>query len=87
MGAVTAAIAASACCLVPAALAMLGVSGAGFASKLAPYRVYFLIATASRWPRGSVLAYRRQKDDCGCEAPRGRKAARVGLWITTRTRP
>ena len=45
IGAVTAAIAASACCLVPAALAVLGMSGAGFAARFAPYRTYFLIAT------------------------------------------
>ena len=82
IGAVTAAIAASACCLVPAALALLGVSGAGFAARFAPYRTYFLIATGVALATGFWFAYRRQKDDCGCEAPRSRKAARIGLWIT-----
>jgi mercuric ion transport protein len=83
VGAVTAAIAASACCLVPAALALVGVSGAGFAAKFAPYRIHFLVATALALAIGFWFAYRPQKDDCGCAAPRSRKAARVGLWITT----
>jgi mercuric ion transport protein len=83
IGAVTTAIAASACCLVPAALAAIGVSGVGFASRFAPYRAYFLIATGVALAVGFWFAYRPQKDECGCAAPRGRSAARVGLWITT----
>lgn len=83
IGAVTAAIAASACCLVPAVLAIVGVSGVGFASRFAPYRTYFLIASGIALAAGFWFAYRRQKDDCGCTVPRSRKAARVGLWVTT----
>jgi copper chaperone CopZ len=83
VGAVTAAIAASACCLIPAALALVGVSGAGFAAKFAPYRVHFLVATGIALVVGFWFAYRRPRDECGCAAPRSRKAARVGLWITT----
>lgn len=83
VGAVTAAIAASACCLIPAALALLGVSGAGFAAKFAPYRLHFLVATGVALAIGFWFAYRPQKGDCGCGTPGSRKAARVGLWITT----
>ncbi|MEO8845390.1 MAG: mercuric transporter MerT family protein [Kofleriaceae bacterium] len=83
IGAVTAAIAASACCLVPAVLAVVGISGVGFASRFAPYRPYFLIATGVALAAGFWFAYRPQNDECGCAAPRSRKAARVGLWITT----
>lgn len=83
IGAVTAAIAASACCVVPAALALLGVSGAGFGASFAPYRIHFLVATALALAVGFWFAYRKQKDACGCAAPRSRKAARIGLWITT----
>ncbi|MGE0548837.1 MAG: mercuric transporter MerT family protein [Kofleriaceae bacterium] len=83
VGAVTAAIAASACCLIPAALALIGVSGAGFAARFAPYRIHFLVATAIALAVGFWFAYRPQKDECGCAAPRSRKAARIGLWITT----
>ena len=83
VGAITAAIAASACCLVPAVLALLGVSGIGFASKLAPYRIPFLIATAVSLAAGFWFAYRPQQDECGCGTTKSRKAARVGLWIAT----
>lgn len=83
IGAVTAAIAASACCLLPALLALLGVSSAGFATKLAPYRVPFLVATGLALAVGFWFAYRPQNDACGCAAPRKRKAARVGLWSAT----
>ena len=83
IGALTAAIAASACCLLPAALAIVGVSGAGFAAKFAPYRIPFLVATALALAIGFWFAYRPQEDACGCEAPKSRKAARIGLWITT----
>jgi mercuric ion transport protein len=82
VGALTAAIAASACCVVPAALAIVGVSGAGFAAGFAPYRIHFLVATAIALAVGFWFAYRPQKDACGCAAPRSRKAARVGLWMT-----
>jgi copper chaperone CopZ len=82
VGALTAAIAASACCLLPAALAMVGVSGAGFAAKVAPYRVHFLVATAVALSTGFWFAYRPQRDSCGCAAPKSRRAARVGLWIS-----
>lgn len=83
IGAVTAAIAASACCLVPAVLAIVGVSSVGFASRFAPYRSYFLIATGVALAAGFWFAYRPSKDECGCAAPRSREAARIGLWITT----
>ncbi len=81
IGAVTAAIAASACCVIPAALALVGISSTGFATTLAPYRIHFLAVTAVALAVGFWFAYRPQRDDCGCAAPRRR--ARVGLWITT----
>jgi len=85
IGAITAAIAASACCVIPAALALVGVSGVGFAARLAPYRAVFLVATVLALGIGFWLAYRRTQDACGCAAPRplSRRAARVGLWIST----
>lgn len=83
VGAISAAVAASACCLVPAALALLGVSGVGFASKLAPYRIPFLILTALSLAAGFWLAYRPLKDACDCGTTKSRRAARIGLWIAT----
>lgn len=72
IGAITAAIAASACCLVPAALAVVGLSGAGFASRFAHYRTYLLIASAITLALGFWVAYRREADDCGCGVLRRR---------------
>lgn len=83
IGAVTAAVAASACCLVPAVLAVIGVSGVGFAAKLAPYRMYFLAMTVVALAAGFWFEYRPQENNCGCAAPKGRKAARIGLWVAT----
>lgn len=83
LGAIIAAIAASACCLVPAVLAVVGLSGAGFGAALAPYRPYFLAATGVALCVGFLLAYRRQKDACGCSVPRDRRTARIALWLTT----
>jgi copper chaperone CopZ len=68
---------------VPAVLTVVGLSGLGFAAQLAPYRPYFLVATGVALAFGFWLAYRPQRDACGCAAPRSRRAARVGLWFTT----
>ena len=85
IGGIAAALAASACCLVPAILAIVGVSGAGVASTLAPLRPYFLVATAIALGAGFWFAYRpsRPVDDCGCGTPKGRRWSRVGLWLST----
>jgi mercuric ion transport protein len=83
LGAITAAMAASACCLVPAILAAVGLSSAGLGARLAPYRVHFLITTGIALGIGFWLVYRKAKDACGCEVPRTRRAARLALWCTT----
>ncbi len=82
LGAIAAALAASACCVVPAVLAVVGVSGAGFGAVLAPYRVYFLAATGLALALGFWLVYRRPQVACGCPAPGSRRFARIALWIT-----
>jgi mercuric ion transport protein len=66
-------------------LAIVGVSGAGVASKLAPLRPYFLVATAVALAAGFWFAYRpsRALDDCGCGTPKSRRWSRVGLWLST----
>ena len=85
IGGIAAALAASACCLVPAILAIVGVSGAGVASTLAPLRPYFLVATAIALGAGFWFAYRpsRAVDDCGCGTPKSRRWSRAGLWLST----
>ena len=83
VGAVVAALAASACCLVPAVLAIVGVSGAGVASTLAPYRPLFLALTAVAIAAGFWFAYRRMPaDECGCGTPRSRRRTRIGVWLS-----
>lgn len=69
IGGIAAALA-SACCLVPSILAIVGVSGMGVASTLAPLRPYFLVATAIALGAGFWFAYRpsRAVDDCGCQS-------------------
>lgn len=85
IGGVVAALAASACCLVPAMLAILGVSGAGIASQLGPWRPYFLGAAAAAIAIAFWFAYRpaRSTDACDCAVPRSRRRSRLGLWIST----
>lgn len=78
LGAISAAIAASSCCIAPSALAVVGLSGAA----LAPYRLYFLAATGVALGVGFWLVYRPQRDACGCAVPRTRCAARIALWLT-----
>lgn len=81
-GAITAALAASACCVVPAALAIVGLSSTSLGIALAPYRLFFLIATGLTVAVGFWLVYRKQRDACGCEVPRSRRVARIAMWIT-----
>jgi len=88
-GAIFAAIAASACCVLPAVLALVGVSGLGAAAALEAYRPLFLGVTALLLGGGFYLAYRKPKavasegDACGCPAPRTRRAGRPMLWVAT----
>jgi mercuric ion transport protein len=83
LSAMAVALASSACCVLPAVLAVLGVSGAGVAARFGSLRAPFLAATLIALGLGFWFAYRPQRDDCGCEAPRTRRAARIGLWLTT----
>ncbi len=98
VGAIVAAFAASACCLGPAILAIVGVSGVGFASALEPYRPVFLVITATLLGVGFYASYRKPRalatsspapatgaapDACGCEMPRASRAGRKLLWGAT----
>src|SRR5882724_1863779 len=58
IGGVVAALAASACCVVPAILAIVGASGAGIASRLGPWRPYLLAGTAVALAIAFWFAYR-----------------------------
>jgi mercuric ion transport protein len=86
-GAMLAALAAASCCAGPLALGALGLGGAGAFVALAAYRPYILAATVLLLVLGFYWTYRRSRavegDACGCERPRGSRAARVAVWTAT----
>lgn len=91
-GALAAAFAASACCLGPLLLAVLGIGGAGFLVALEPYRPLFGAVTVALLGLGFYLTYRKPKvaaaagssgDACGCEMPKANQTGKVILWVAT----
>ena len=86
-GAVISAFLASACCIGPLVLALVGLGGAGLLMKLEPYRPYFTVATLMALGAGFWFTYRTPKlaegDDCGCEHPKSNRLGKVLLWVVT----
>ena len=86
-GAIISAFAASACCLGPLVLTILGIGGAASALALEPYRPYLLGLTFIFLGSGFYLAYRQPRTACGpgeaCEMPRANRAGRIVLWLAT----
>ncbi|MGE0641594.1 MAG: mercuric transporter MerT family protein, partial [Thermoanaerobaculia bacterium] len=82
-GAVLSALGASACCILPVAVAVLGVGSAAVAASLEPLRPLFLAATAVLLGLAFRRAYRTA--DCGpggsCSPPPSRRRFRIVLWI------
>lgn len=86
---------ASACCVGPLVLALLGLGGGALLVKFEPYRPYFMTATFAllgagfyltyRTPRTAVAAVAQGADGiaCDCPAPRTNRAGRVMLWVAT----
>jgi len=92
LGAVGAAIAASACCIGPLIFALLGLGGAGALVALEPYRPLLTALTLGLLGVGFYVTYGRARpalattggaDDCGCEQPQVNRSGRVALWIAT----
>ena len=85
-GALVAGLAASACCLGPLVLAIVGIGGAASALVLEPYRPYLLVLTAGFLGLAFYLTYRRPAA-CGpgeaCEMPKANRAGRILLWLVT----
>lgn len=91
VGAVAAAFAASACCLLPALLAVVGLSGVGFAAAVAQYRLPLLGVSGALLAGGFYLLYLRpahvagsargQSDACECPVPNTNRTGRLLLWI------
>jgi mercuric ion transport protein len=85
-GAVGSAVAASICCFGPLLLAVLGLGGGAFLLKLAPYRPYFLGATALFLASAFYLTYRDPaegacRSDGVCTNARDRRGQKIILWV------
>ena len=84
LGAVGAALAASACCVGPLVFALLGIGGAGSLLALEPYRPILTVLTLALLGVGFFFTYRRSNaDDCGCDQPRVNRTGRWMLWGVT----
>jgi mercuric ion transport protein len=81
------AVGASACCIIPFALFVLGISGAwiGNLTALAPYKPYFVGATLAFLGLGFYLVHRRPRvascaEGSYCARPASHRIAKAGLW-------
>lgn len=85
-GGILAALGAGACCMVPFALFMLGISGAwiGNLTALAPYQPIFAAVAFGILGYGFYLVYRKPKVACAegsyCARPSAGRIAKTGLW-------
>ncbi len=76
---------ASACCLGPLVLTLLGISGAAAATRLAPLSPYLQGLTFLLLGGAFYLAYRPGRKECApgetCSMPRANRWGRIALWI------
>lgn len=86
-GSVLSGIFASACCLGPLVLSLLGVSGAAFAQRFEAWRPYLLVLTYGLLGGAFYLTYRGAGKRCApgevCEMPRANRLGQVTLWVAT----
>ena len=87
-GAFGSAIGASICCLGPLLLAVSGLGGGALLLRFAPYRPFFLVATAGLLAASFYLTYRKPSpEECEpgsvCALPSSRRLQRIVLWIVT----
>jgi copper chaperone CopZ len=86
-GTVLAALAASACCWIPALLGTAAAGSLGISAALAPWRPYLLGLTGLFLAGGFWMVYRQPKADChpgSCASPRaiGRRRVNIGVMWT-----
>jgi len=87
IGAVATAIAASACCIGPFVLLLLGVSGAwiGGLTLLEPFRPYLTALTLGLLGVAFYRVYRTPKEECtpgsACAIPKSRRRNKIVLWV------
>jgi mercuric ion transport protein len=83
-GSVIAAVVASACCIGPVVLVLLGVGAFGASlAALEPYRPVFLTVTAAFLGVAFYTAYRPINDCDAVCTPASRRGARRTLWFAT----
>jgi mercuric ion transport protein len=85
-GSILAAMGAACCCVLPLALALIGVSGAwiGGLTALSPYQPVFLGLGALSVGSGLWRSYRLMQPVCDgpqCGTSVSRRWTRVGLWL------
>lgn len=84
-GSVLSGVLASACCVGPLVLTLLGVSGGALAHRFEPLRPYLLVATYGLLAGAFYLTYRPPQVECGpgeaCAMPRASRLGKVMLWI------
>jgi mercuric ion transport protein len=83
VGTVLAAFGASVCCILPVAVAVLGVGSAALGAKLEPLRPVFLVLTIAVLGSAFYRAYRAEPCEPGqaCAVPSNRRRQRIVLWI------
>lgn len=84
-GTVAAAVGASLCCIVPVAVAVLGVGSAALGAKLEPFRPYLSALTVVLLSVAFYQAYKPPRCEPGevCAVPQSRQRGRVVLWVVT----
>ncbi|MGE0641185.1 MAG: mercuric transporter MerT family protein [Thermoanaerobaculia bacterium] len=84
-GAVLSALGASACCILPVAVALLGVGSAALGTRLEPLRPYLLATTVLLLGLAVYKAYRPLECAPGevCAVPPTRRRFRIVLWLVT----
>lgn len=87
-GSIAAAVLASACCVGPLILALLGIGGGALLVKLEPLRPLFMVVTVALLGTGFYVTYRRRAATagadgiaCDCPAPRTHRVGRAMLWV------
>lgn len=84
-GALTTGFLASACCLTPLALALLGAGGAGYVAGFASSRPVFIALTVLFFALASYFTYRKPREaSCSlkrCAVPDKKRGQKVFLWF------
>jgi mercuric ion transport protein len=87
VGGLAGALLASSCCVLPLVLVTLGVTGTWMSdlTALAPFKPYFLTATAALLGLGFWQVYRRKPANCLpgtlCAVPAARRVTKTLLWF------